>query len=183
MFRKQPVLKVNLPGGIVSAGDLYALALAAEAAGVEQVQLGNRQQLFLKVSERESAAIGTRLNEAGLFYEDGTDQFPNLLSSYVAEGVFDGSGWLSEGLYKDILDAFTYRPRLKINLVDGTQTFVPFFTGNLNFISAPVNNYWYLYVRFPKSEIMYRWKGLVYSQDIPRISRLIEHSVYHNRDL
>ncbi|MEI6945981.1 rubredoxin [Paraflavisolibacter sp. H34] len=184
MFKKSPIVKINLPGGIVSAGDLYSILVAAEKAKVEDVQFGIRQQLYLKPAEKHFDELKKNLEEAGIPFEDDTDLYPNILSSYVAEGVFENTNnWLSEGVYKDVLDLFDYRPRLKVNLVDDSQTFTPFFTGNLNFITSPVNNYWYLYIRFPKTNTLYRWKGLVYSFDIPRISKLIETVIFENPSL
>lgn len=169
MNRKQ-IIKINLPGGIVVAGDLHTWMEAADRCGVRHVQLGNRQQLYCQ-SENEFSKV---LDKLGVTYECNSDQFPNILTSYVTEDVFQNSNWLGEGLYKDILGLFDYRPTLKVSLVDAQQTFIPFFTGNINFISSPVNNYWYLYIRFVKTTIIYQWKGLIYSDDIPRISKLIE---------
>lgn len=179
MFRKQTIIKINLPGGIVPAGDLLAWMEAAEKCGIKEVQLGNRQQLYCPGNENLMHA----LDQLGVFYECNSDQFPNILTSYVAEDVFQHSNWLSEGLYKDILGLFDYRPLLKVSLVDAQQTFIPFFTGNINFISSPVNNYWYLYVRFVKTTIIYPWKGLIYSDDIPRISKLIEQTLLKEKSL
>lgn len=183
MLRKTSVIKINLPGGIVSAGDLLTILNAAEEAMVEDVQFGIRQQLFLKPAEKNLEQLKASLESAGILYEETEGLYPNIISSYVAEDVFDKANWLSEGVYKDILDLFDFRPQLKINLVDKDQNFVPLFTGNINFISSPLNNYWYLYIRFPKTNILYRWKGLIYSSDIPRLSKLIEQSIFSNKEL
>lgn len=182
MLKKNSIIKINLPGGLVSAGELYSIVVAAEK-NKANVQFGTRQQLFLEVPERELDVLRTELNEAGIFFEVNEDNYPNIVSSYVSEGVFDNANWLSEGVYKDILELFDYKPQLKINLVDKDQTFVPFFTGNINFISSALSNYWFLYIRFPKTNTIYRWKGLIYSFDIPRISKLIEASVFSNKEL
>src|SRR5215203_2087915 len=180
---KKAVIKINLPGGIASAGDLLAIMEAAEKAKVEEVQFGTRQQLYLKPNERSLDELKSNLDEAQIFYEENETTYPNIISSYVAEDVFDNANWVSEGVYADILDQFDFKPRLKINIVEGRQCFVPFFTGNVNFISAPLSNYWYLYIRFPKTNLLYCWKALIYSFDIPRISRLIEATIFDNRDL
>jgi rubredoxin len=177
-YRKQTI-KINLPGGIVAAGDLHALMEAAGQCGIKHVQLGNRQQLYCQGNEQLMRA----LDQLGVFYECNSDHFPNVLTSYVAEAIFQNNNWLSEGLYKDILGLFDYQPSLKVSLVDAHQTFIPFFTGNINFISSPVNNYWYLYVRFVKTTIIYPWKGLIYSDDIPRISKVIEQILLEDKEL
>jgi hypothetical protein len=98
--------------------------------------------------------------------------YPNIVSSYIADGIFNQENWLKEGVYKDIFDLFDYKPLLKINLVDGNQTFAPFFTGNLNFISSSVSNYWYLQIGYPKTNILYSWPSLIYSDDIPAIAKV-----------
>jgi rubredoxin len=183
MLKKSTTIKINLPGGIVSAGDLYAIVSAAEEANVQDVQFSIRQQLYLRPSDKHLDTLKHGLENAGILYEEDPKEYPNIISSYVAEDVFDNANWLSEGVYKDILEYFDFRPQLKVNLVDKDQTFVPFFTGNLNFISSSVSNYWFLYIRFPKTNTLYRWKGLIYSFDIPRISKLIEESIFNNRDL
>jgi rubredoxin len=174
MFRKNYTVKINLPGGIVAAGDLYSIVEAAERARVEEMQLGARQQLFCKCADKYGPAFLKELDAAGVFYEYGKEIYPNIVSSYVTEGVFGRSAWVSEGLYKDILGGFDFRPKVKINLVEGGQSFIPWFTGHLNFISSPVNNHWYLVIRWPGTNRLFTWKTGVYSPDIPRICHLLE---------
>jgi rubredoxin len=182
-MRKYHHVKINLPGGIVAAGDLYAWMEAAERCGIDQVQFGNRQQMYCCADTGNVKEFTKELDQLGVFYEVNHDDHPNILTSYVAEDVFQNANWLSEGVYKDILQLFDYRPRVKVSLVDASQTFIPFFTGIINFVSSPVNNYWYLYVRFPKTTIIYCWKGLIYSDDIPRMCRLVEKILLENKEL
>lgn len=177
MFKKNYIVKINLPGGIVGAGDLYAIVEAAARARVQDMQFGGRQQLFCKVSDRYGKDFLRELDLAGIFYETGKEQHPNIVSSYVTEGVFGKPQWVSEGLYKDILQGFDFRPRLKVSLVDSGQSFVPFFTSHLNFISSAVNNHWHLVVRHPGTNRLYHWKTVIYSPDISRVSRLIEEQL------
>lgn len=183
MTKRNHFVKINLGGGIVSAGDFTAIVFAAEQARVTEVQFGTRQQLILKLQDEYLSPLKESLKKTGLTFEIDSDQFPNIVSSYVTENVFGNSGWLSEGVYKDILDSFDYNPLLKINIVDREQTFVPFFTGNINFVSSGTGNYWYLYVRFPKTKALFRWKHLVYTQDISRISQLIEQAFFSVEDI
>ncbi len=173
MFRKNYIVKINLPGGIVATGDLYAIVEAAEQARLTNMQFGVRQQLFCKVPDRYGAAFLRALEAAGIFFETEKELFPNIISSYVTEGVFSKSAWVSEGLYKDILEGFDHRPVVKINLVESSQSFVPFFTGHLNFISSSLNNHWQLVVRRPGTNELYHWKTAIYSSDIARISRVL----------
>lgn len=181
MFRKNYIVKINLPGGIVATGDLYAIVEAAEQARAADMQFGVRQQLFCKVGDRYGEEFLRALEAAGIFYETGKECFPNIISSYVTEGVFSKSAWVSEGLYKDILEGFDYRPAVKINLVESGQSFVPFFTGHLNFISSSLNNHWHVVVRRLGTNELYRWKTAIYSSDIPRISKALGKSLGRGR--
>jgi rubredoxin len=174
-------VKINLPGGIVSAGDLLTILEAAEEAEVEHVQFGNRQQLLFGVADEHRRDLLRTLAEAGIVGETDPERHPNISSSYVVEDVFHNTAWLREGVYKDILDLFDFRPRLKINLIDQNQTFLPFFTGNLNFISSGTSNYWYLYVRFPQTNALYCWPALVYSEDIAALSRAVEQVIFAHK--
>lgn len=175
------MIKINLPGGIVPAGELLDILTKAQSAGVSDVRFGNRQQLLFAVDADELEDLKNDLLISDFNYEIDRDEYPNIVSSYVTEDIIYNANWLKEGVYKDILDLFDYEPQLKINLADNSQTFIPFFTGNLNFISSDISNYWYLYVRFPKTNILYCWPSLVYSEDIPGISKLIEKEILSNR--
>lgn len=175
-------VKINLPGGLVPAGDLLTILEVAERAEVEHVQVGNRQQLLFTVAAEHRRGLLHALGKADMLAEIDADAHPNIVSSYVVEEVFHNTAWLREGVYRNILDLFDYRPRLKTNLVDRHQTFIPFFTGNLNFITADTPNYWYLYLRFPQTNALYCWPSLVYSEDIPALSSAVERVIFANRD-
>jgi rubredoxin len=176
-------IKINLPGGVVSAGDMYEILLIASNAGASTISIGNRQQLFFCVDTDRLEDLQTEMMQAEIRYEIDKDDFPNILSSYVTDAIFNTESWIKEGVYKDIFDLFDFTPRLKINLVDSNQTFVPFFSGNLNFITSGISNYWYLYIRFPKTTGTYCWPSLVYADDIPVISKTVENVILNNRHL
>jgi rubredoxin len=177
------LIKINLPGGFISAGDLYEILLIAENAGATDVRFGNRQQLYFTVESDRLDDLETDMFSAEINYETDSDQYPNIISSYVADTIFNQEGWLREGVYKDILDAFDHQPRLKINLADNQQTFVPFFSGNINFIASDTSNYWYMYIRFPKSGKIYCCPSLVYSDDLPSVAKTVEELILGNRHL
>jgi hypothetical protein len=176
-------IKINLPGGVVSAGDMYEILLIASNAGATTISIGNRQQLFFCVDADRLEDLQTEMMQAEIKYEIDKDDFPNILSSYVTDAIFNTESWIKEGVYKDIFDLFDFTPRLKINLVDSNQTFVPFFSGNLNFITSGISNYWFLYIRFPKTNSSYCWPSLVYADDIPVISKVAENVILNNRHL
>ena len=177
------MIKINLPGGIVTAGELLDILNIVQTARVTDVRFGNRQQLLFAVEADELEDLKNDLLISDFNYEIDREDYPNIISSYVTEDIIYNATWLKEGVYKDVLDLFDHEPTLKINLADNSQTFVPFFTGNLNFIASDISNYWYLYIRFPKTNNLYCWPSLIYSEDIPGISKLIESEILGNRKL
>lgn len=180
---KNHQIKVNLPGGIVSVGDLSAMLEILDHSGIQNISFGTRQQLYFSADDVQLENIQHGFLISDTDFETDTDLYPNIVSSYVAEDLFNNSNWLREGVYKDILDTFSYTPKLKINLIDDSQTLIPFFSGNLNFISSDIGNYWHLYVRFPKTNNIYYWSSLVYSEDIGVMSEMIEHIILSQKDL
>lgn len=173
-------IKINLPGGIVATGDLQNILRGAESAGASSISFGNRQQLYFEIDDDQLEDLEHHFFVSDTVYEVNANHYPNIISSYVSEDIFDNAGWLREGVYKDILDSFSFTPTLKINLVDSSQTFIPFFSGNLNFISSDISNYWYLYVRFPKTNHIYCWSSLIYSEDICEMSKRVERAILAN---
>lgn len=180
---KNHQVKVNLPGGIVSVGDLSVILETLEKSGVENVRFGTRQQLYFSATSDQLEDIEHGFLISDTDFETDADRHPNIVSSYVAEDLFNSSNWLREGVYKDILDTFSYTPGLKINLIDDSQNLIPFFSGNLNFISSDIGSYWHLYIRFPKTNIIYYWSSLVYSEDIAVLSEAIENTILTQRSL
>ncbi len=176
-------VKINLPGGVISAGDLYEILQIAENAGAATISVGNRQQLYFCIPQNRLEDLELGMLKSAINYEINNDQFPNIISSYVTDNIFNTESWLKEGVYKDIFDLFNFQPELKVNMVDKHQTFVPFFSGNFNFISSDLSNYWYLYIRFPKTNDLYCWPCLVYSDDIPAFCKTAQGVILGSREL
>jgi len=179
------LLKINLMGGIVSPGTLQYILSAAREAGVRDISFGARQQLLMYVKAETVRGSGifdlkNKLDISNIDYEIDTDGFPNIISSYCAEEVFPTGQWISEGIYKDIFDGFDYQPKLKVNISDFQQSFTPFFTGNLNFIASNTQNFWYLYVRPKQTNRIFRFPILIYTLEIPKISKRIEEVIWNN---
>jgi dissimilatory sulfite reductase (desulfoviridin) alpha/beta subunit len=103
-------IKINLPGGVVAAGDLYEILVLAQNAGATHMRFGNRQQLYFEIDGHELDALDIELFNAGIDYEANAAEYPNIVSSYIADGIFNQENWLKEGVYKDIFDLFDYKP-------------------------------------------------------------------------
>ena len=167
-------IKVNLPGGFAPVGDMLELLELLLDTGVTEARIGVRQQLYFSVDERQLEDLKYELFNLELPIEIENEEYPNIMSSYVADGIFTQHGWVREGIYKDIVTSFDFEPKLKVNIVADTQSFVPFYTGNLNFISSRINNYWHVYIRWPKTNAIYNLTKLIYSLDIAPLCHLIE---------
>jgi rubredoxin len=176
------IVKINFRGGIISPGELYQIVRAAQQARVTKLSFGLRQQMLLHLHTEDYPRLKQALDKLQVLYETDTDKYPNIISSYPAEEVFIRKNWLTEGVYKDIFDLMEdYHPRFKINISDTNQSFTPMLTGNINWVASPSQHFWHLLVRFPKTNTIFEWDQLVYTNDLPRFSRRLEDVIYEHR--
>lgn len=174
---------INFRGGIVSPGYLKDILELAREARVTHVRFGLRQQLIVDVSASFCEAFRNACEEKGIAVYRKKDALPNIVSSYPAADIFTTDNWMRQGVYKDIFDSFQYTPKLKINICDRQQSFVPFCTGHINWVSAEAQHFWSLFIRFPKTNTVFKWKEQVYTNDVPAMSQAIEKEILQNRDL
>ncbi|MDE3213256.1 MAG: rubredoxin [Bacteroidota bacterium] len=171
-------ITVNFKGGCIPHSDLYNILLAAGKAGLLYVRFGLRQQLLLDVEWEELESLMAELNMLGVTYELNTYEYPNLMSSFPAVDVFLHPTWVGEDTYKEIMESFTYHHKLKINISDAGQSFTPLLTGNINWVASPVDShFWHLFIRFPKTNIIYEWEDLVHTRDLAAMSQRIEETI------
>jgi rubredoxin len=175
-------IKINLSGGIISPGDMYTILVAAAKCGIKKIRFGLRQQMLLDVSAMNYHILDNELKMMDVRFEVDADLHPNIVSSYPAEEVFITNTWLSKRVYKDIFDLMDHQPQLKINVSDRNQSFTPLLTGNINWVASASQHFWHLFIRFPKTNVIYEWKDLIYTNDVARMSKHIEALILHNRD-
>ncbi len=181
-MKPEVTVKINFHGGIISPGDLYNILVAAGKSYIKSVSFGLRQQLLLGVSQEHLSALESELTILGIRYEVNKDENPGIISSYPAEEVFITDTWLSEGVYKDILDQVDYQPKLKINISGSDQSFTPILTGNINWVADPViQHFWHLFIRFPRTNAVFEWDQMVYTNDVSRISKEVERLILQNK--
>lgn len=171
-------VKINFLGGIISPGDLLEILDILDRLFIRYVSFGLRQQLIIPVEEDLIQVLQSGLEHKGIRYELNSELYPNIVSSYPAEDIFIQGTWLSEGVYRDILDGIDFSPQLKINISDSNQSFTPLLTGNINWV-ASVNeaHFWHLFVRFPKTNVVYPWTELVHTQDVASFSKSLEELI------
>ncbi|MCP9761734.1 rubredoxin [Lacihabitans soyangensis] len=170
-------IRINFKGGVVSPGELKQILVAAQGAHVKEVRLSLRQQLILHIAHPFARKFEKSLADLNIKFQVDSNEMPNLVSSYVAEDVFQKGNWITEGIYKDIFDTFDYDSKLKINISDNAQSFTPFFSGHLNFVSSSTPNFWYLFLRKPKTNHVNAYDKLIFSNEIAKVSKSIEEAL------
>lgn len=179
-MKNSNTIKVNFKGGIIDPAELYSILLIARKAKLLYVRFGLRQQLLLDVDIEEVDMVSAELEQLGIAFEINQEQYPNIISSFPAADVFITDSWLTEQLYKDVFASFNYAPNLKINISEANQSFTPLLTGNINWVCSPnEQNFWYLFIRFPKTNIIYEWKDVVHTKDLSAMSSRIEETILH----
>lgn len=170
-------IRVNFLGGIVSPGELKDLLLVLKICDVQHIRFGLRQQLIFHLSYLHEITFKQRMEVLKVAFSIDSNPYPNVVSSYVSEEVFQQGNWLSEGIYKDIFDTIDFDPKVKINISDNGQSFTPFFSGHINFVSSEIPNFWYLYVRRPKSNNLEVYDKLVFSNEIGGVCKYLEREL------
>lgn len=166
---------INFRGGIIDPANLHNILIAVNKIKIRDVHFGLRQQLLVDMEHYSVEPFTAELDKLELAYEIDECKHPNICSSYPAAGVFIGDSWLSETIYKNVLDSIDYAPMLKINICDNNQSFTPILTGNINWIASPsIENFWHLIIRFPKTNVIYEWTMLCHTNDIASVTKKLE---------
>jgi len=183
-MKRVNTIKINFKGGIIPHTNLYNILLAAGKSGLLFVRFGLRQQLLLDVeTDQQLHSLTRELDILRITYEINESKFPNIISSFPAEDVFIVDTWLNENVYHEIFESVNYTPRLKINVSDTNQSFTPLLTGNINWVASPVErNYWHLFIRFPKTNVVYEWKDIVPTKSVAAMSLRIEETILQNKN-
>jgi rubredoxin len=174
---------INFKGGIISPGYLKEILEIAKESRVGDVSFGLRQQLIMEIPPKYFETFIQSCAEKKISFYKSKDAPPNIVSSYPAAGIFAQDNWLREGVYKDIFDYFDYVPQLKINICDRHQSFTPFYSGHINWVSSSSDHFWQLFIRFPKTNKLYKWQELIYTNDLVTLSRKIEQEILSDRFL
>ncbi len=174
---------INFRGGIIVPADLHNILQAVNKVRIREVHFGLQQQMLVDMEHYSVEPFTAALDMLQVPYEIDTCKHPNICSSYPATNVFIGDSWLSEAIYKNVLDSIDYTPRLKINICDNNQSFTPILTGNINWVATPsIEHYWHLIIRFPKTNVIYEWNMICHSNDIASVTKTIETIILQQPD-
>jgi rubredoxin len=171
---KKSFVKINIRGGIISSGDLGSIVNIVKNSGADTIELGERQNIYFHIEKDKRIVVEELLTAASLDFEIDSNKHPNIISSYAGVDIFNSNSWFGEGLYRDILYSFHFKPEIKINISDNTQALVPLYTGCLNFIPSSHDNFFYLFINHPSLGGIRQWNKLIYTTDIAEISQMLE---------
>lgn len=178
--RKSDLIRAFVKGGILSPADLLKIMQISSQLGNKYVMFGSRQDIMFPANNTDEQILDRLFRNINIDFELGSDSsvYQNIVTSYVAVNITDTTGWVKEDTYHFVVDNFDYKPRIKINIVDPLQSIVPLFTGEVNFIASPEDNYWYLYIRDPrKGNVVECWPKLVFTQDIAKVCKALEELI------
>ncbi|REE05627.1 rubredoxin domain-containing protein [Marinoscillum furvescens] len=177
------LVRIFVKGGIISPGEFLKLLLMAEKLGASHVHFGSRQDILFAAKEKSKEILDETFKSIQTEYEINSFEYQNILSSYVSQDILPGKKWLASHIYHYILNSFDYRTRLRVNVVDPSQSLVPLFTGQVNFIASGQENYWYVYLRFQHIQnAPWQMPLLVYTEDLVKIARALEDNAIANKD-
>ena len=166
--------RLIVKGGVLSPGELKYICESVESLGLKTISFGSRQDIILpKKANQEDL---TQFDKLKIVEADAIG-VENIVSSYLCADIFPSTSWLTGDRYLYLLEQFSPKSKLKINLTDPKQRLVPLFTGHINFIASEHEDYWYLYVRLPDWKETKMYPALIYSWDLDKIVIAIENSL------
>jgi len=173
-MRRNHLISINYRGGLVSPGHLLKVLEMVAGAQISEVRFGLRQQLLIDVPAAKFDSLSDSFREQNISFTEKVSEAPNITTSYADQDIFSGDSWLTEGVYKDLLDELPEKSALKINILDRNQGFCPWYTGNINWIASSHTHYWHLALRYPGSNEIYHYPSLLYTNHVASVTAGIE---------
>lgn len=163
MNKKKTLYRVLDKGGVLTPDMLLRILKFAEAAGNQYVHLGSRQDiLFYLPDYYQSKSI----ENSEIQLQKRSSGIQNVVSSFVCVDILPSTNWVHSGTYLSILDQFSHKHLLRVNIVDPRQNLVPLFYGHLNFVASTTPNYWFLYLNLNNQKDPQLWPEMVFTDDI-----------------
>lgn len=173
-IQKKNLVRVFVKGGIISPDKLLKVLTTAKELGSEFIHLGSRQDILFPGKERSETLLETIFRSINASYEVNAFSRQNIVSSYVALDVMPGTKWLGPDKYHSILQSFDFSAKYRINVVDSSQSLVPLFTGNINFIASSTPDYWYLYLRLKQFDNRPAgYHNLIHSESLATVAKYL----------
>jgi len=178
---KQQLHRILIKGGIISPSELSHVIDMTDHLGLDYLHFGSRQDILIPSNEKSKDIEKEFPNLEYEFAENRKHQ--NIVTSYVAHDIFPSRQWLNGTIYLNILEQFRNRKNIEINITDPLQSFVPLYTGNLNFLAAEEEDYWYLFIKLNGWKSYQLYPVLIYTWDLGKVSFFIEEFCLHSENV
>jgi len=152
------LIRIHSKGGLLTTQDMRAIVRIALYNNIEHLYAGIRQELLFYVKDTSKETVLKKMEElldGIIFVEDGDTN--SAVSSMQCVNVFKSKSWLDSGVYRDIIESFSFSPRLRIGLIDPEQELTPMLQNQLNFVASDEPDYWYLYLRLEDNDKPFLW--------------------------
>lgn len=173
--------RIFVKGGILSPSELKQIIHEARSLGLDALHFGSRQDIILP--EHMNDVDKNQKSETKKLNKVTDSGVQNIVCSYVSADIFPSTTWLNGSTYLYILESFKHQPKLKINITDPEQGLTPLFSGELNFIASPHEDYWYLHLNLSHWENPVYYPVLIYSWDISKIAQVLEETYLDAEDV
>ncbi|MCE9600048.1 MAG: rubredoxin [Spirochaetia bacterium] len=135
------MIRIPVRGGMTSVSDLRKIVEWCLTNGVRQIMPGMRQEILL---------IDANLKQTpslhGLGFETIPDGFYNIMSSIVSTGIESSVPWMSNAVYRRILEDLPTFSSLRIQIQDPVQKLLTGLSSDLLFSAAGDVDTWNIYV-------------------------------------
>ncbi|PCH77708.1 MAG: hypothetical protein COB98_02615 [Flavobacteriaceae bacterium] len=174
---EQEYLRIPSFAGRFNVAKLKRIMAIAIRVGIQDVFVGNRQELILPLPKDLVHLVTEKLEEEGIEVVHRKNRFleNHVITSLPSLHVFSSKKWIHTGTYTSIYKQMKKYSPLKIGIVDGTQHLTPVLMNQLNFIASDFVDYWYLYICFDAKDSPFLWPVLIDSKYIAMLIQEIEN--------
>ncbi len=160
--------RVLVRGGVLSPSELKQVVLEGYQRSLSGFHIGSRQDIIFPANKK------CIHQESGFDHLVTDRKFMNIVSSYVSSDILPSTSWLTGATYLNILEQFREPVTMSVNITDPRQCLVPLFTGQLNFVAAEEEDYWYLFVHLPSKNDLECFPVLIFTWDLASIVGLTQ---------
>ncbi len=174
-------LRIPSFAGRFNVGKLKRIMAIAFNVGIEDVFVGNRQELILPLGKDLVNLVKEKLKNEGIdaVHRKNRSVENHVITSLPSLHVFSSKKWIHTGTYTSIYKQMKKYSPLKIGIIDATQHLTPVLMNQLNFIASDAVDYWYLYTCFDSKDSPFLWPVLIDSKYIAMLIKEIE--VYYEK--
>lgn len=172
---------LHTAGGRVPFSVMRRVAELAMVYGNGNVRFGSRQELILCAIPGASRDRVRR--DLGTLLVEHHPKRPNIVTTRPVSGRADRTPWLGDGTYDAVLGSFLSPPAMPVSLSDPRQSYLPLYTGQINFLATNEPGFW---------QVAFHAKGqlrpivlsqAVHSEGVPAATFVIQQALLRDNAL